>query len=321
MKKRKSLVDIQDISLFVYESVKSGKLVNDYPDLLKECKKLGVSSYILQVLIKKAQNAIKESEDFGHIDYTLFSKNEIEKKPKKVESKVETKIVYKEILVKRKVWPFWLIVILLLVICFFSFVSIVELVDEVNKYQLLIDNTSQNIDDIKNNLNKYDFFDSEFEDWSSTNTTNNSTSKNAYSLYVLDTDIISFDYMVSTESGYDFLNVYIKDADGQSEMLVHASGMQSASKQYTFKQSGLFQMIVEYSKDMSYSQNQDKVWVNNIKLSHTEQTLLLKDLYYQLDNLHKKLTPYCSTDQNDTVMQEFVDTTIILDSIAYNIND
>lgn len=321
MKKSKSPVDIHDISLSVYESVKSGKLVNDYPDLLKECKKLGISSYILQVLIKKAQTAIKGSEDFGHIDYTLFIQNEIEKKTKKVDSKIVEKIVYKEKLVKRKVWPFWLIIILLFIICVFSFISIVGFVDEVNTYQLLIENTSQNIDEIKKNCSKYNFSDSEFEDWSSTNTTNNSKSKNIYSFYVLDDDIISFDYKASTESGYDFLNVYIKDSDGKLETLVHTSGLQTASKQYTFKRSGFSQMIVEYTKDGSYNRNQDKVWVKNIKLKHSEQTLVLRDLYNQLENLHKKLTPYCSQEQNDTVIQEPIDTTIIIDSVANSIND
>ena len=99
-----------------------------------------------------------------------------------------------------------------------------------------------------------------FDDWTSTNTAPSSVSSKTYTFTVQGESTLSFDWWVSSESGYDKL---IATLDGTA--ILEKSGITSG----TFTKivgSGSHTLDVKYSKDNSNSYGQDKAKVSNIKV-------------------------------------------------------
>ena len=100
-----------------------------------------------------------------------------------------------------------------------------------------------------------------FDDWTSTNTAHGSVSSKTYTFTVQGESTLSFDWWVSSESGYDKLIVTLdgttildKSGDSYSGTFTKTVGI------------GSHTLVVKYSKDNSGSRGQDKAKVSNIKV-------------------------------------------------------
>ena len=103
---------------------------------------------------------------------------------------------------------------------------------------------------------------STFEDWTSSNTADGSTSEQNYVLTVDKGITLSFDWFVSSEENYDFLEIYLDDY-----RFWQASGEYSGSYTIDFTAAGTRNLLVRYSKDDSSSGGNDNCGISNIRLT------------------------------------------------------
>ena len=102
-----------------------------------------------------------------------------------------------------------------------------------------------------------------YSDWTSTNQgQSSSTSSNTYNITASAGDVLTFDWLVSSESNYDKLIITI----GGTEIL-NKSGELSGTYQHTFTSSGSYTMVVKYTKDGNVNNGSDYAKVYNIVLS------------------------------------------------------
>lgn len=85
---------------------------------------------------------------------------------------------------------------------------------------------------------------SSFEDWTSTNKSNSSSSSKTYTIIAKAGDILTFDWMVSSERNYDIFTVTINGTE-----ILERSGEETGNYQYTFTEDGKYTLIARYSKD------------------------------------------------------------------------
>ena len=99
-----------------------------------------------------------------------------------------------------------------------------------------------------------------YSDWTSTNQgQSSSTSSNTYNITASAGDVLTFDWLVSSESGYDKLIVTLSGSE-----ILNKSGEQSGTYQHTFTSSGSYTMVVKYTKDGSVNNGSDYAKVYNI---------------------------------------------------------
>ena len=102
-----------------------------------------------------------------------------------------------------------------------------------------------------------------YSDWTSTNHGQpNSTSSNTYTITASAGDVLTFDWLVSSESNYDKLIITI----GGTEIL-NKSGELSGTYQHTFTSSGTYTMVVKYTKDYSADRGSDYAKVYNVAMN------------------------------------------------------
>ena len=102
-----------------------------------------------------------------------------------------------------------------------------------------------------------------YSDWTSTNQgQDSSTSSNTYNITASAGDVLTFDWLVSSESNYDKLIVTLSGSE-----ILNKSGEQSGTYQHTFTSSGSYTMVVNYTKDGSVNNGSDYAKVYNIVLS------------------------------------------------------
>ena len=100
-----------------------------------------------------------------------------------------------------------------------------------------------------------------FADWTSTNHSSSSTSSETYTFTAAASATLSFDWWVSSESGYDNLIVTL---DGTT--ILAKSGSQSGTYNHAITQ-GEHTLVVKYTKDGSNSSGSDQASVSNIVVS------------------------------------------------------
>ena len=100
-----------------------------------------------------------------------------------------------------------------------------------------------------------------FADWTSTNKSHSTTSSNTYTFTAKDGAVLSFDWWVSSENGYDKL---IATLDGTT--ILEKSGSLSGTYSNAVSQ-GEHTLIVKYTKDGSNSSGSDQAKVSNIVVS------------------------------------------------------
>ena len=101
-----------------------------------------------------------------------------------------------------------------------------------------------------------------FDDWTSTNHSKNSSSSNTYLFEAKAGDILTFDWCVSSEDDYDEFTITL---DGT--ILVDVSGERSGNYKYVFTSDGTYKLLARYRKDDSTSEGKDCGTISNIYFS------------------------------------------------------
>lgn len=113
-----------------------------------------------------------------------------------------------------------------------------------------------------NTLVKCNSVGSSLEDWTSTNKTNNSSSSKTYTLMAKEGDVLTFDWMVSSEGGCDEFFVTINGVQ-----ILQKSGEKTGSYEYVFTADGEYVLVARYKKDSSDKSGKDCAKIYNIVFS------------------------------------------------------
>ena len=247
-------------------AIKEKTIDKMYGDLLEETIKMGLSSYTLNVLIisakKRIENGNTDSNDDVIIPFIY--------RPDIIKPKPEIKYVYKTqekiVIRNKKGYGF----IMSLIIVLLLNVVIIALFSQNTAEDLIA--TSNSLSSIERKVEKVNAITQigstpihSFKSWTSTNKEHNTQSNKDYSFTIKKGDKLTFDYNVSSESGYDKLNVYLYTHSDTTKLLTK-SGVESGTKTHTFNNGGDVIVRFEYSKDGSYHRNNDVVKVSNINV-------------------------------------------------------
>ena len=112
-----------------------------------------------------------------------------------------------------------------------------------------------------------------YKSWTSTNKSNSTTSETSYTLNVEAGDILTFDWAVSSEDGYDYLIITL---DGSQ--IVKKSGNTSGIYNKTFDSTGTHTLVVKYTKDSNRSDYSDEGKIYNIVLDKAD-TVAYEKIY------------------------------------------
>ncbi len=96
-----------------------------------------------------------------------------------------------------------------------------------------------------------------FDDWTSDNHNDGSTSTNEWKINAEGQDKIAFDYAVSSESGCDWLTVVLISPSGQNTQLVRESGQKASHIECVLTEVGEYTLTASYSKDGSGNNGTD----------------------------------------------------------------
>lgn len=268
----------RELIVLIEASVESGKISDEYPDFMKCCQDLGISSYVLNLLIQKGKENQKVKGN-NQIDYTFFVDVKPEKEIKEEENpSVPETIIKEKTQTSKKAWWF---VLLFLLACIVESLAYYNLYKERNNLSsnlslLSTRNTElhsklKSISDMTSKLSD----DSSFSSWLSTNHDHNSESYVDYSFKASSGDKLSFSYYTSSEANYDFLIVTLSGDNLSSPIeIVKASGDTHKSKSYTFNKSGNYNINIKYKKDSTVHKNNDNAGVTNISLHKNYKSLL-----------------------------------------------
>lgn len=279
----KIALTFRELIELIETSVKSGKIKKDYPDFLKSCQDLGISSYILNTIIIRAKEGCNNDDD-GHegVDYSFFIPSKLKRDKKDENTSKEIQVVTK---VERKTSKrAWLLIVFALGCCVAEAVYIYNInkdkklysrrLEELNSRNAKQRNTLATIFNMTSNLSS----DSSFTNWHSSNHEKSSESHNNYSFTASKGDKLSFNYYVSSEPNYDYLTITLSGDSISSNELVKISGNSHNSCVFVFEKGGVYNLQVKYSKDSSIDKNNDNAGVLDISLHRNYKNLL--------DNIH-----------------------------------
>lgn len=253
---------LQMLVSLIETAIKERTLDKLYGDFLEEALKLGLSSYTLNILIVNTKKKIEDSNDDSDDDLIL----PFIYRPDIIKQDPEIKVQDKQVVRNKKGYGF----IILLVIVLLMDVGIIAMC--CHRAQIDSRDTHKSLDSLETKMDKIKSIAQidnapvySFDPWTSTNKQNNTKSNKDYSFTIQRGDKLSFDYDVSTELGYDELNVYLY-ANSDTLRLLTESGIASGTNTHIFDNSGDVTVRFEYSKDDSYSKDKDVVEISNINV-------------------------------------------------------
>ena len=279
----KTLLTFRELIELIDASVKSGKIKKDYPDFLKSCRDLGISSYILNTIIVRAKEGYcNDDNNHENVDFSFF----VPSKPKQNKNDENTP---KEIQVVTKVEKktskiAWAFIVFLLCCCWAELIYMYNIYEDKKWYSRRLEESNNNNEELRNILatisdmssNLSD--DSSFSSWYSSNHDHDSESHNNYDFTASKGDNISFSYYVSSEPNCDYLTITLSGDSISSNELVKISGDSHDSFVYVFEKGGGYNLHVEYSKDYSVNKNNDNAGVSSISL-HRNYKNILDDIH------------------------------------------
>ena len=115
---------------------------------------------------------------------------------------------------------------------------------------------------------------------------NSSTSTATFAFTTSSAGTLTFDYSVSSESGWDKLTIKINNGSANTPLVNAISGTQSGSKEYSLNANTSYTLTVSYSKDGSSASGSDQATISNITITST----LSSELAYTADSTY----PYTS---------------------------
>lgn len=303
------IISFRELIELVEASVQSGTIKNDYSDYLDTCRDLGISSYTLNLIIQRAKDYQKGNQQDEYTDHLFIDEQMVEEKLqlKEFEEKVKAlteenrnlnkqlsdangenppkvETIVKE--VKKNSPVAWILAAIFMLCCFVELLLIANYIDKTRNLREQIWEIQTNNDRINEEKNEklnqiYNMTNNiseeallSFDDWTSTNHENGSTSSKSYSFHAYDGDLLLFNYYVSSESTYDKLIIKLTGDGIPDVLLVEASGEKSSAFNYTIDESGNYTLIVKYSKDGSYSERYDEARVTNVCLHKSNMSLL-----------------------------------------------
>lgn len=253
---------LQMLVSLIETAIKERTLDKLYGDFLEEALKLGLSSYTLNILIVNTKKKIEDSNDDSDDDLIL----PFIYRPDIIKQDPEIKVQDKQVVRNKKGYGF----IISLVIVLLMDVGIIAMC--CHRAQIDSRDTHKSLDSLETKMDKIKSIAQidnapvySFDPWTSTNNQNNTKSNKDYSFTIQRGDKLSFDYDVSTELGYDELNVYLY-ANSDTLRLLTESGIASGTNTHIFDNSGDVTVRFEYSKDDSYSKDKDVVEISNINV-------------------------------------------------------
>ena len=253
---------LQMLVSLIETAIKERTLDKLYGDFLEEALKLGLSSYTLNILIVNTKKKIEDSNDDSDDDLIL----PFIYRPDIIKQDPEIKVQDKQVVRNKKGYGF----IISLVIVLLMDVGIIAMC--CHRAQIDSRDTHKSLDSLETKMDKIKSIAQidnapvySFDPWTSTNKQNNTKSNKDYSFTIQRGDKLSFDYDVSTELGYDELNVYLY-ANSDTLRLLTESGIASGTNTHIFDNSGDVTVRFEYSKDDSYNRNNDVVEISNINV-------------------------------------------------------
>lgn len=274
----KTSLTFRELIELVELSVKSKTIIKDYPDFLKSCREIGVSSYILNVIIQRAKQS-QENENQELEDKAFVIPKAIESRSgDKDDKKAKPTIIKIE---KKASKTAWFFIIFLVAICMSDVIYIFNLIENNKKM-----NNELNELNIRNEEEQYQLRqisvltsdlseDASFSNWTSSNHEHSTESHTVYKLQASAGDKLSYNFFVSSESGFDYLTVTLEEAtDTLPKELTKASGTVNSSKSYTFNRTGNYTLYVKYAKDGSVHHGNDNAGVSNINLHRNYKSIL-----------------------------------------------
>ena len=116
-----------------------------------------------------------------------------------------------------------------------------------------------------------------FPDWISTNHSSNSNSSETYTFTIPVVGTLQFDWLVSSESGYDWLTVSLDGIE-----IVRRSGSYSGSYLNEELSIGEHTIVVRYSKDGSQSHGSDQASISNIIVTSSSGDVFVEGIGRQV---------------------------------------
>lgn len=271
----KTSLTFRELIELIDTSVKSGKIVKDYPDFLKSFRDLGISSYILNTIIMKAKES-SNKDDIGQesVVYSYFVLSEPQKDMEDDEYFPKAQAFTK--VEKKNSKLVWLLIGCCVVETLFLYSiyedkkSYCERFENANIKNIELRNTIATIFNMTSNISD----DSSFSNWHSSNHEKSSESHNTYSFTASKGDKLSFNYYVSSEQNFDCLTITLSGDSISSKELVKISGVSNASRVFVFKKDGKYDLQVKYSKDSSIDKHNDNAGVSNICLYRNHKSIL-----------------------------------------------
>lgn len=273
-----NMLTFRDFIELVDLSVKSKTIEKDYPSFLKGCRELGISSYILNIIIQRSKQS-QENDSLRQEEDTCFISNTVESRSKDKEKKKETQTITK--IEKKTNKTAWFFIIFLVAIClgdvlynFYLIENNEKMKNELNELNIRNEEELRKLElvsDLTSGLSE----DASFSDWTSSNHEHSTESHTAYGLQASVGDKLSYNFFVSSESGFDYLTVTLEEStDTLPKELTKVSGTVNSSKSYTFNRKGIYILYVKYAKDGSVHHGNDNAGVSNINLHRNYKSIL-----------------------------------------------
>jgi len=273
----KKSISIYELIELVRASVYSGTIKKDYPDYLDACRELGMSSYVLNLIIQREKDKQKSGQvEDDYTDLLFIKEQKVEDTPPPfvvpptVPPPIPALDSPKESNGSTVVWIlvalFLMVSIILLAFMLDYRQKTTSLNDELDYTQAQLSNYKdvfRNISDMTTDLQDDKWLGS----WKSTNHDNNSVSEKKYDFTASPGDRLTFNYSVSSES-FDSLIVKLT-CEGKAKMFFKVSGLVSSSRSYVIDKKGNYCLHLKYKKDGSLNSNDDNAAVNNICV-HTD---------------------------------------------------
>lgn len=304
----KKSISIYELIELVRASVYSGTIKKDYPDYLDECRKLGISSYVLNLIIQREKDIQKNGRKDDYMDLLFIEEKKGEEssppsgpppiKLPELPSSVPPPVpnVDPDDTVRIPSGPTpppvkphkeatgcsvaWFLVSLLLIVSFVLLTCMLnyytknkDLSDELMYSQNQLSHCSDVLRNISNLTNEVQE-DKSLGGWVSTNHDHSSVSEKEFKFYASPGDKLSFNYRVSSEK-YDSLIVVLSlEGENQPIQKMRASEIVNSSRAYVIDKKGNYCLYVKYQKDGSVNNYDDKAEVTNIIVRRNQKSVL-----------------------------------------------
>ena len=257
----------------VRDSILNRQLHIDYPKILEYCRIRKISSYTLDLIIRKELDILKMD------DAILYPPPQMMEKIVPIEAKVEgeqaqrentppiEKIKPKKRMRKKRLSLLLKVLGIIIWFCVTTGLIITLIItrkDLESKNEGLYQIHDAAIT-IANAFNKIS--PTQISDWTSSNTGHFSEDKISIPLYVEAGDELKGEAWVDSEYIHDYLEVSIGREGIYPERLCKISGHDAQYEiKYKFNSDGLYSLYIRYRKDGSFSYNADQGGVRNLKL-------------------------------------------------------